>query len=438
MAHRCRPPTSSTGAGSVLDPVPPPPMAYATVSFYTAKAALLAMLDSYWSTDELGRYLIEALRMWQALTKSYRKRVVVGVDSTSCFYDLRHVSAMTWTVLDSDLISEIQYHLCEPVTGSTWTSEQFTVGSITKYLERNRDRLLDTNCYVDRMTQYVGVGPTSRVQLTSAMVGKIRRLGWRDFDGNTYPVRRETERNLNAFMAGWVQGMSSRPVMYSESLTPPVQVQLAPVIKDVGTLDILGSLPGPSLDPSTGVEISVPDDFCWAVKYATLADMLSVDGRLQDNLRSGFCRELSDIGMSALDSAVVLNAAVNDIPVPVDRIESIDGFNPGWQNTGVVPSAVYTAGRNMVCVEKPSGVHSIALDIVADMEIPHFDTDYLQIGAEHLRPVYGMAQCIANFKLGGSEFAATFPLMKEFLAAAAKVNTDLENAAPYRRLMERV
>jgi hypothetical protein len=140
-----------------------------------------------------------------------------------------------------------------------------------------------------------------------------------------------------------------------------------------------------------------------------------------------------------MDRTIVMNASVNGVPASVDKLEHLDTYKPNWQNAGVPISAVYTIGRNMICVEKAdSSPYSVELDMIADIDVPSVDTDKLQVGSEHIKVVLGMAQCIASFKLGGSEFAVTLPLMKEFMEAANRLNGKLEGIAPYRRLMGNV
>jgi hypothetical protein len=63
------------------------------------------------------------------------------------------------------------------------------------------------------------------------------------------------------------------------------------------------------------------------------------------------------------------------------------------------------------------------------MPLPYADGDFLQIGRDDYYPVLDCAQHIAMLKLGGEEFARTFPLYKNFLRHCALYNSKLKAAS---------
>src|ERR1700686_2798245 len=105
---------------------------YAWITFLQARQALAARLAILWSADpssnfwtdtELGLYLIDALRTWNALTEQWNADFVFSAGATDRWFDLSTLSGSPRlpTLTDSYLYTQMEYMLLEPPSGGTWT-----------------------------------------------------------------------------------------------------------------------------------------------------------------------------------------------------------------------------------------------------------------------------------------------------------------------------
>ena len=109
-------------------------LSYSWLNFAAARNELAARLFDpnkvYWIDAELGIYLTEALRTWNVLASFYKDRDSFSTVPNNPWYDLpsKLTTLRPYTVTDAQLLIEIEYHLIEPPTGSTWTgSEMFSL-----------------------------------------------------------------------------------------------------------------------------------------------------------------------------------------------------------------------------------------------------------------------------------------------------------------------
>ena len=122
--------------------------AYSYLTFGALKAELLSRLQDPTAQNvseaEAGMYIVEGLRVLNATT------LIWNVD-----YEFAFNSGDTWkslnvpgsprerTVTDSDLYSQMEAMLMEPVSGSVWTgTDQFNIEMLSAALQYRRDELL--------------------------------------------------------------------------------------------------------------------------------------------------------------------------------------------------------------------------------------------------------------------------------------------------------
>ncbi len=394
-------------------------MPYTHTTFGQLKAALAARLQDpanvFWLDAELGVYIIEALRTWNAMAAWYRDRMVFNTTSALPFYDLSSVpgTLIPYSVTDRDLFQTIEYHLLEPVTNGTWSgSEQFNAADVTGALQRRRDQfLLETGCRINHSTQTGGQTPTGRVDLADIVID-VRRLVYLDANGAYTKLWPDDEYIMNAFASGWSVNPGP-PSVFSVIATPPVRIQIAPIPNISGTLDLLTIDSGAALDPTVGVAMGVPDDFTWAIKFGALLDLLTKDGPPSDPIRASYCQKRWDEGlMLAKLTTSVLFAAIDGTPVHVESAFDLDTNRPGWQgNTITTPSIAALAGMNMlVLADTPdSAPHAVTLDVLRNMVVPAVNSDQILVGREELDAILDYSEHLAAFKMSGAEFAATMP-----------------------------
>lgn len=160
---------------------------YNYITFAQAKQQLASRLydatKQFWSDAELGVYLQESMRTWNALTAYWRGDFTFLAQQNVTWYDLTDTSVMPntlrpYTLTDADLYTAIQYHLLEPVGPiNPWTgvSAQFSADDVISAALRRRDELLSvTGC---TLTRRVVPAVPGRIQLPDTVVD-VRRLAF--------------------------------------------------------------------------------------------------------------------------------------------------------------------------------------------------------------------------------------------------------------------
>jgi hypothetical protein len=389
----------------------------------------------FWTSAELDVYLDEALRTWGVAAQYWRERGTLSTSSSTAFYDLTSTLAPSTLrgqiVTDTNLVRDIQYHLLEPATGTSWTgSEQFTFAQVQNALQRRRDQfLVETGCHLTLVTTAVGAPPDGRFIVADTIID-VRRAVWLDSNSYRTVVWRTDEHAAQAFDGGWLQNPGN-PDSYSVSVAPPLTVQLFPPPLSSGSLELITVSSGATLDPANGVVMGVPDDFTWAVKFGALADLLGKDGQAYDPGRSAYCEQRFQEGVQLARIATsVVQAQIANVPKPINALYEQDAYDGNWQNLTGTPGECFLAGLNVIGFSRvPSGAFGVSLDVLRNAPIPATDAAFLEVGREELEAIVQYAQHLASFKMGGEEFEATVPHYQRFMGLAALRNARLNAAA---------
>lgn len=450
---------------------------YTHTTLAQAQSAVSARLNdpncSYWSSTEVYFAIVESLRIWNSLTGFYRQRVTFDTTPNTPFYDLTKVlpaPPFGLSVTDTQLVREMQFSLLEPSTGTSWTgTPQFNLPRVSDALQRLRNQyLLDTGILQTYRVINVPPTPIGRVQLSDDTVD-VRRCSWISnsvvqgntlFDqlpGNidsfaglfdslgmgivvsngTYTVLfRDDEWGMSSWQPAWTLTRTI-PITYSVFLTPPVSLQLAPIPADKGLLELISVQTGAALNPAAGVVMGVPDDFCWAVKWGAMADVLGQAAEDTDLTRESFCRHLYQAGVeAAIKFPSLLMSYVNDEVMQSGSVFELDTWMSSWQNSPGTPQVSAMTGRNLLSLgPMADGVYGITLDVVGNMPVPAGVADYIQVGRETLETIYDLSQCLLSFKQGGKEFTDTIPMYQNVLKMAGLVNRQILSSALYASAM---
>ena len=398
-------------------------MAYSHQTWLQLKTSLLTRLgDSSFFTDntsvlsEAHVYLQEAMRVWAATALWWRERVTFTLTQNVHWYDLAaRVGTLSNTVTDSLLLGEIQYHLLEPLSLTSWTgSAQFTLAEITESMERRRNQLLlETGIVLSVNTLAVSSPPQGRVDTTSINPDpiEVRRVAWKSTAGVFSTLWRADEWEAEGLKPGWKQAPADPPEVYSVAVTPPLSLQLVPSPSANGSVEIISVLNGAVPNVSSGVSLGIPDNLAWIVKYGVMADLLGRESQSRDFARAKYCERRWREGVEiARRYTTVLQAEINGVNKFISSIHDMDTLAPSWQNTAAgTPTEVGIAGLNLIGVSpKPSAVSvSLTMDIVRPAPIPASDSATVQLGPEELNAIVDYAHHIAAFKQGGAEFQAT-------------------------------
>lgn len=423
-------------------------MAYTHSTWGQLKAALALQLSDpnklYWKDGELGLYLAETLRTWAVLTGFWRDTGVINTVASTPFYDLKTLTnaatteLLSYTVVDEDIAEYIQYHFLEPATGNSWTgSEQFTAADLAGAIQKSRDQLIsDTGCVVTRLTILLPANQ-NRLVLSDRVIA-LRRVSFIDSAGVGHPMFPAdifTQRNY----ASDQLYTSGDAYTYSSASARPTEIMIVPPTSQNGTLDILAVQSGATFDPASTNLLGIPDDYVWGVKWGAMADLLAKDGPARDPVRSAYCERRYQLAVELIKMApVVVNAAINGVPLDTDSITNMDSYNQYWQTTTGTPNSIASIRTLVALAPCPDGVYSASFDVAAKAPIPSGilaqtiadDSIYVQLGKEEIEAVLGYAGHLAAFKMGGEEFRSTFKGAENFFEAALAYNERLAAANP--------
>lgn len=433
-------------------------MPYSGVQFAAARAQVALRLaddgsayqsaNQFWADAEIGLYIVEAFQVWSALTGYWRNTGLLTVTANNPYFTLTGLTnasgnLITFGPSTLQMLYLMEYHLLETVSNaSPWAgTEMFSYAQVTAAIQRRADQFAVDTGYPTEQQTIASTSPSIGKMPLTALAGfvDLRRAAWIDTTSKvSSPMIPGDEFEFNAFSVGWQQ-QPGTPSEYSIAVTPPLSLQLKPPPLATGSVDAiytattqLAALPTDSPIPL------LPSDFGWAIKWGALADLLSIESEAKDAARAAYCEQRYQQGVEACRmAATAMQAYYGGVQIPLKAIEDLDRWENNWQNVAPgPPQAVGVAGLNMFALQPtPDKAYQLTFDAVCSATIPVANTDYLQIGPEELEAIYGYAQHIAAFKMGGEEFTATLPLFEAFIKAAALQNARLATASSFARFL---
>ncbi len=397
----------------------------------------------HWTAVELQRYIIEALRTYQALSQSLRNRGVFLATQAEPFYDLPTVlpTLRGYNVTDLDLILDLEYALMEPPALGTWTgSIQFTLADLVAAVQRRRDLFLrETGAVLTREVRAVTPPVTGRITFPNDVI-TIRRAAWISSANVVTPLQRDDEWGMNKYMPTWPQASvnpaETWPTAFSLGVTPPLTLQVAPPITDAGSINLLSVLIGSTLGSVVpAVLLGVPDDWTWVIKFGALSDLLSQQGVAFDPDRAAYCEARWKHGIALATAAtVVLAAQINGGVVPITSLSDSDKYDPTWQTTDGAPVRLLTDAQNIVALSPPpdagslSNGYTVQLDLVVNFPIPINTTDCVDVDKSVMEIVIDYAQALSMFKEGPGLVQQSMALIDKFMRAC-NVTVELDVAS---------
>lgn len=417
------------------------PYTHATLSdAITALAARLAdPTYQFWgagATAELISYLQESLRTWNALTSFWRSEFVFDLQANVWWYDLtaQTNSLRPFTLYDSDLIKQIEYHLVEPLTSTyplVWSgSNQFSVADILGALQRRRDETLAiTGCH---LTRTLAPAVPGRIYLPDSTTG-TKRIAWHPDSSSGYsnsPLFPSDLQTKRFYEPDWTTAPQGPPQTYLCNAEPPLSFDVDRIPPVPGQYEVITVIMGRPFLTTADSLIGIPDDWSWVVKFGALSDLLNRENLAKDPLRAEYCYQRYQQGLALLNAAAaLLELRVNNIPLDLDSVRNGDYFNPGWQATVAgPPQSGYVAGLNLIGINpRPdsSTAYSVTARVVQNAPVPTNLSDKIQLSREDYDAVLDYAQHLAAFKLGGAEFSDSMPLFNHFLKRAALYNSKI-------------
>jgi hypothetical protein len=375
----------------------------------------------FWTVTEVQAYLLEALRVFNALTEWNRQDFTFNATG-GVWINFGTVgnSPRFRTVTDSQLATNMENMLLEPPVGiGTWLgTNQFSVQKIQQALAVRREEVIQHGG-----TNTVNLAPinstpnTRRVQLTDTAleIRRVRFFSLLTSNPNTYAISYMKKSDLEAFHrfnSDWniTQGPPQRWSMAAE---PPLSFDVDNSPDTEGYYDVLVLQSGPEFSTTPSL-LGLPDDWSWLPMYGALADLLSEEPESTDRQRAAYCLKRYTDGLQMMrESNWFTQAFVNGVVADTPSLETKDRWSIGWQeDTGGIPGIV-TDGIDQLNASPATAV-SVQMNVVANAPFLDSTNTYVQVARDDWDQVLNYTQHVASFKMGGPEFQSTLPLLDEF------------------------
>jgi hypothetical protein len=388
----------------------------------------------FWTAAEIGLYINEALRVWNALTAYW---------ATPYIFEFTQTAGQNWyvangtgsprqqTLTDTDVYTLIENHLIEPPTGGTWTgTNQFSIADLGQACSRRRNEILQaTACNMSESSQTIT--PNTSIANLPDSVLDVRRCRWVPATslGSPVTLQRGDSRTFQYFTPRYAQ-TTANPLRWDVIGSPPQTVTLDTMVNVPSTLQVLGMAGGDDFTPPTASPLLMPDDWMWVLKFGALADILSKEQEGKDLHRAAYCRQRYAEGLELMQHMPwLLQASINGVPVDTQALAGADRTNYEWQSRAGAFPEIVVAGIDLFAVSPlPSDTLSLTFMVVGNAPIPASDAAEIQVPRDVMDAILDEAQHLALFKMGGKEFSDSMALHKEFVGMALKTNARLRES----------
>ncbi|MCI0526351.1 MAG: hypothetical protein L0Y56_02715 [Nitrospira sp.] len=301
-------------------------------------------------------------------------------------------------------------------------SEMFTLPQLSDLLQRSRDQVLEIGGLILTEQVYTVTPGVNRVELTDNMMRVDRATIQETNQTHRRILWHNDQQQLQTAVQETYQPAIGLPRQYATVYTPQLAIDLWPKPQNGGTLRMLVAQSGPNFNPtSVATTVGVMDDAAHILKYRALADALSTDGLSRAYAMARYCegRWLRDMEM--LDKyQSLLWCEVNGKRVTMTTLAQLDLWLPDWERSVGEPRYMAQPSWNLLqTAPKPDQPYTIVFEMVRKAPVPLADADFIQLDRSRMQSLYDYAQHIASFKMQGTEFEQTIPLLESFYNAAA-------------------
>lgn len=440
----------------------------------------------FWSTAEIQVYLLEALRLLNALTESFRAEFNFTAQGSQWLnVGTMANSPRLRTVTDADVATQMEYMLLEPATGLTWTgTNQFSVEKIQSSLSVRRNEVIQAGGCNTVDLPLINATPGTRRTLLADTTLEVRRIRFLELTGTangTCALGAQViavDTTFGLYPGFVVQGagidagtvltaisglnitislpttgiLTSTPLTFFQpyylkrSDTQAFHYFNSDYLQDVGTptrwsiasepplsfdVDLAPNTPGQydvmvlQAGPqfsSSPSLLGLPDDWSWLPMYGALADLLSEEPESTDRQRAAYCAKRYSDGLDMMRKSNWFQQAL--INDAVADTPSLEKKDR-WQIGWQEDTGSIPAiitDGIDQCNIAPNLPCSVTLTLIQNAPFLDVTNTYVQVTRDDWDQVLNYCQHVASFKMGGSEFAATVSLLDEFLAYCLKKN----------------
>ena len=188
----------------------PNPFNYLTFAQAKQEVALRLGDENFvlWVNAEIGEYIIESLRGWNALTAYWAEPYTLTLTPpfTQNWFPANGAgSPRQPTLTDTDVYTLIEYHLYEPPTGSTWTgTDQFSITDLSQACSRRRNEILQ-QAACNMVENAIVVAANNQTAPLDDMTLDVRRVRWVPAIGSPVTLQRGDTRTFQYFTPRYAQ-----------------------------------------------------------------------------------------------------------------------------------------------------------------------------------------------------------------------------------------
>lgn len=409
------------------------PFSWLTFNQAIAELALRLGDESnvFWTATELGLYITESLRVWNALTAYWAAAYPLSFTQTTAnWYAANGTgSPRLQTLTDADVYTLIEYHLIEPATGSTWTgTDQFSITDLSQACSRRRNEILQASACNMAESSLPVTPNTSFVNLTD-LVLDVRRVRWVPVTGSPVTLQRGDSRTFQYFTPAYAQTVAN-PLRWDVIGQPPQTVTVDTKVNVPSSLQVLGMAGGADFDPPTTSPLLLPDDWMWVLKFGAMADILSKEQEGKDMARAQYCRQRYAEGLKLISHMPwLLQGFINGVAVDTQPLAGADRTNYEWQSRASAFPEIVVGGIDLYAVSPvPLDTLSLLLMVVGNAPIPENGGAEIQVPRDVMDAILDEGQHLALFKMGGAEFKESMTLHQEFIKLAMRQNARLRES----------
>ena len=406
---------------------------YAYITLGELRAELLNRLQDtgavYTATAEANLYIKESLRVLNAQTAIWNTDYQFDFNPGDAWRTINiDSSPRQRTLTDTDLYTQMEAMLLEPMSGGVWTgTNQYNIALLSGALQYRRDELLlQSAANVINLFQ---TAPTlaMRSYLPDSTLDLLR-VRWVPQDSSAtmpYALGREDVVTRNAFGVN-LPIQPGEPDSWMITANTPLQFDVSCPPNQVGQWDMLVAYSGAPFNPPTAALLGLPNDWAWVCMYGALADVLANSPEGRDSSRAKYCMTRYEAGRKAmLTMPWLLQARIGSVSVDTLGFKGIDTQLQNWEiNQPVDDPQIVVGGVDLIALAPfATSTVSSVLTVVENAPVPTSDSDQIQLSRDGVDAVLAYAQHIASFKMGGQDFALTFPLYAQFEKYCQMKNT---------------